>query len=65
MPEIIRIIDAVINNLNSVEVRGQQNLALLYNSIDALRNLKHGLENPVRTEEKIDVGASAEEDNAE
>lgn len=65
MAEIIRIINAIINNLNGVEVRGQNNLALLYNSIDALRSLKHSLENPVKTEEKIDVGASTEENKAE
>lgn len=65
MNEIIRIIDAVMGNLNVIDVRGKENLARLYNSIDALSNLKHALENPVVTEEKIDVGPTAEESNAE
>lgn len=65
MLETIRILDAVMNNLNNVETRGQTNLAYLYNSIEALKNLKYALENPVVTEEKIDVGAPAEEDKTE
>jgi hypothetical protein len=65
MNEIIRIIEAVMVNLNVIDVRGKENLARLYNSIDALGNLKHTLENPVVTEEKIDVGAPAEENTAE
>jgi hypothetical protein len=65
MLEIIRIIEAVMANLNNVETRGQTNLAYLYNSIDALKNLKYALENPVVTEEKIDVEPSAEENTAE
>ena len=65
MNEIIRIIDAVMGNLNVIDVRGKENLARLYNSIDALSNLKYALENPVVTEEKIDVGAPAEENKTE
>lgn len=65
MSEIVRVIDAITTNLNVIEVRGKENLARLYNSIDALNNLKHALENPVVTEEKIDVGAPTEEDKAE
>ena len=65
MDEIIRILDAVMGNLNIIDVRGKENLARLYNSIEALGNLKHALENPVKTEEKIDVGASTEENKAE
>ena len=65
MNEIIRIIDAVMANLNVIDVRGKENLARLYNSIDALSNLKYALENPVVTKEKIDVGPTAEESNAE
>lgn len=65
MKEIIRIIETVMVNLNVIDVRGKENLARLYNSIDALGNLKHALENPVVTEEKINVGAPAEESPAE
>ena len=65
MNEIIRIIETVMVNLNVIDVRGKENLARLYNSIDALGNLKHALENPVVTEEKIDVGAPAEENKTE
>ena len=65
MLETIRILDAVMNNLNNVETRGQTNLAYLYNSIEALKNLKHALENPVVPEEKIDDGAPAEENKTE
>lgn len=65
MDEIIRILDAVMGNLNIIDVRGKENLARLYNSIDALDNLKHALENPVVTKEKIDVEPTAEESPAE
>ena len=65
MDEIIRILDAVMGNLNIIDVRGKENLARLYNSIDALSNLKHALENPVVTKEKIDVEPTAEESPAE
>lgn len=65
MDEIIRILDAIMANLNIIDVRGKENLARLYNSIDALGNLKHELENPVITKEKIDVEPTAEESPAE
>lgn len=57
MSEIIKILDSLIINLNVLEVRGQSNLAILFNSIDTLKNLKHSLENPVVKEEKINVMA--------
>ena len=65
MDEIIRIVEAIMENLNAIDVRGKENLARLYNSIDALSNLKHALENPVVTKEKIDVEPTAEESPAE
>ena len=65
MNEIIRILDAVMGNLNVIDVRGKENLARLYNSIDALSNLKHALENPVVTKEKVDVEPTPEESPAE
>ena len=65
MNEIIRIIEAVMGNLNTIDVRGKENLARLYNSIDALGNLKHALENPVVTKEELDVGPTTEESPAE
>ena len=65
MNEIIRIVEAVMENLNVIEVRGKENLARLYNSIDALGNLKHALENPVITKEKVDVKPTPEESPAE
>ena len=65
MHEIIRIVEAVMENLNVIEVRGKENLARLYNSIDALGNLKHALENPVVTKEKIDAEPTTEESPAE
>ena len=65
MDEIIRILDAVMGNLNVIDVRGKENLARLYNSIEALGNLKHALENPVVTKEKIDVEPTAEESPTE
>ena len=65
MDEIIKILDAVMGNLNIIDVRGKENLARLFNSIDALGNLKHALENPVITKEKIDVEPTPEESPAE
>ena len=65
MDEIIRMLEAVMANLNIIDVRGKENLARLYNSIDALGNLKHALENPVVTKEKIDVEPTAEESPTE
>lgn len=65
MDEIIRIIEAVMANLNIIDVRGKENLARLYNSIDALGNLKHALENPVVTKEEIDAEPTAEKSPAE
>ena len=65
MHEIIRIIEAVMVNLNTIDVRGKENLARLYNSIDALGNLKHALENPVVTKEEIDVRPTTEESPTE
>ena len=65
MGEIIRILDAVMGNLNVIDVRGKENLARLYNSIEALGNLKHALENPVITKEEIDAEPTAEESPAE
>ena len=65
MNEIIRVLEAVMANLNVIDVRGKENLARLYNSIEALGNLKHALENPVVTKEKIDVEPTAEESPAE
>ena len=65
MNEIIKILDAVMGNLNIIDVRGKENLARLYNSIEALGNLKHALENPVITKERIDDGAPAEENKTE
>ena len=65
MNEIIRIVEAVMENLNVIEVRGKENLARLYNSIDALSNLKHALENPVVTKERIDDDLTPEESPAE
>ena len=65
MNELIRILDAVMGNLNIIDVRGKENLARLFNSIDALGNLKHALENPVITKEKVDVEPTPEESPAE
>ena len=65
MNEIIRIIETVMVNLNVIDVRGKENLARLYNAIDALGNLKHALENPVVTKEKIDDKPTPEESPAE
>ena len=65
MDEIIRILDAVMGNLNIIDVRGKENLARLYNAIDALGNLKHALENPVVTKEEIDAEPTPEESPAE
>ena len=65
MNEIIRIVEAVMGNLNVIDVRGKENLARLYNSIEALGNLKHALENPVITKERIDDDLTAEESPAE
>lgn len=65
MNEIIRIIETVMVNLNVIDVRGKENLARLYNSIDALGNLKYALENPVVTEEKINDRDPAEENKTE
>ena len=65
MDEMIRVLEAVMANLNIIDVRGKENLARLYNSIDALGNLKHALENPVVTKEKIDAEPTTEESPAE
>ena len=64
MNEIIRIVEAIMENLNVIDVRGKENLARLYNSIEALGNLKHALENPVVTKEEIDVKPTPEESPA-
>jgi hypothetical protein len=52
------IVTALIASLNLIEVRGQQNLALLYNTIDTLKQMQtafkpkeeapHAEENPVK-----------------
>ena len=65
MNEIIKILDAVMGNLNIIDVRGKENLARLYNSIEALGNLKHALENPVITKERIDDDLTPKESPAE
>ena len=65
MDEIIRVLEAVMANLNIIDVRGKENLARLYNSIDALSNLKYALENPVVTKERIDDDLTPEESPAE
>lgn len=65
MDEVARVLEAVMANLNIIDVRGKENLARLYNSIDALSNLKYALENPVVTKEKIDAEPTAEESPAE
>ena len=65
MDEVARVLEAVMANLNIIDVRGKENLARLYNSIDALGNLKDALENPVTTKEKIDAESTPEESPAE
>lgn len=49
------IVTALINQLNLIEVKGQNNLALLYNSIDTLKQLqaafKPKTEEATKTEE--------------
>ena len=64
MNETIRVLEAVMANLNIIDVRGKENLARLYNSIEVLGNLKHTLENPVITKEEIDVKPTPEESPA-
>lgn len=46
MGEIIKIILKVGASLEKIEVHGKSNLALLFNSIDALHQLADSLNNP-------------------
>lgn len=64
MNEVIRILETVIGNLNLIEVKGQTNLAILYNSIDALKNLKSGIESSIKKTEEAhpDVESPSEKD---
>lgn len=55
MEEIINIIGKTISSLELIEVHGRQNLALLYNSIDALTQLKLSLNNPHKEVKEINV----------
>lgn len=57
MPLQMDLIGDIIANLNLVEVRGQQNLALLYNSIDHLKKLQDLLSKEVTTTEEVPVNA--------
>ena len=67
MNEVIRILETVIGNLNLIEVKGQTNLAILYNSIDALKNLKSGIEDSMKKteEDHPNVESPSEKDPAE
>lgn len=64
MNEVTRILDAIIGNLNLIEVKGQTNLAILYNSIDALKKLKSGIEDSIKKTEEapLDVESPSEKD---
>lgn len=45
MLEIVKMVEATIMSLDMVEVRGQNNLALLYNSLDNLKQVLEKLRN--------------------
>ena len=64
MNEVTRILEAVIGHLNLIEVKGQTNLAILYNSIDALTNLKRGIEDSTKKTEEahLNVESPSEKD---
>lgn len=66
MNEVTRILEAVIGHLNLIEVKGQTNLAILYNSIDALTNLKRGIEDSTKKTEEahLNVESPSEKDPA-
>ena len=66
MNEVTRILEAVIGHLNLIEVKGQTNLAILYNSIDALKNLKSGIEGSTKKmeEDHLNVEPTTEESPA-
>lgn len=51
MDVVIRVFNALINNLNQVEVRGEQNLIIMANSIDTLKKLRDSI-SPAVSEEK-------------
>lgn len=55
MPESIKIIDTVITNLDSLSVRGINNMGLIINSINALGALREMLQ-----KEDKDVPADTE-----
>ena len=48
------VISGLISTLNLIEVRGQTNLALLYNAIDTLNKLKKGEVEGVAPQEEDD-----------
>ena len=56
MGEIINIILKVTNSLETIEVHGKNNLALLFNSIDALHQLAISLNNP--KQEIVELGGT-------
>lgn len=45
MSEIVKMVEKTIVSLDMVEVRGQNNLALLYNSLDNLKQVLEKLRN--------------------
>ena len=63
MGEIINIILKVVNSLETIEVRGKNNLALLFNSIDTLHQLADSLNNP--KEEIVELVGTEETDTVE
>ena len=67
MNEATCVLEAVIGHLNLIEVKGKVNLAILYNSIDALTNLKSGIEDSIKKTEEahLNVEPTAEESPAE
>ena len=44
MEKLRNDLNALITGLNSIEVKGQSNLALLFNSIDMAKRILEGLE---------------------
>lgn len=57
------LISKALNSLNLVEVRGQQNLALLFNSIDTLKQVYEALLHNQEVGEKIDNANANMADN--
>jgi hypothetical protein len=67
---MLEVINGLLTSLNLIEVRGSQNLALLYNAIDTLKQMRDAYSKPVaqvpvENNAVAHVGEAKEEPNVE